>query len=158
MMSSYPFFLVYLCGYSRDGALVHHLMARNTRMLLIDTRMSPRSRLPEWNQSALHTHYGNRYRWAGLYLGNRNYATGGPITLADPAVGIAGLLLYLQEGHPLILLCGCYDFTRCRVRVIVSLLQQARPTVLAVLPEDVRQVTNLVTHHRSQPEEEKYRR
>jgi hypothetical protein len=139
-MSSYPLYLVYPCGYSRDGALIHHLMVRDPRMLLIDTRMSPRSRLTEWNQSFLHTRYGERYRWAGLYLGNRNYATGGPITLADSAVGTAGLLRYLQEGHPLILLCGCHDFTRCHVSLIVSLLQQACPTVLAVLPEDVRHV------------------
>src|SRR5690242_18159234 len=43
-MSSYPFFLIYPCSYSRDGALAHHLMARNPCMLLIDTRLSPRSR------------------------------------------------------------------------------------------------------------------
>jgi hypothetical protein len=157
-MSSYPFFLVYPCGYSRDGALIHHLMARNPRMLLIDTRLSPRSRLSEWNQPSLQARYGKRYRWAGAFLGNRNYATGGPIMLADPAVGIAGLLLYVQEGHPLILLCGCYDLTRCHVQVIVSLLQQACPTVLAVLPEDVRQVAALTTQHRSQSEQEKRRR
>ncbi|GHO97251.1 hypothetical protein KSF_072990 [Reticulibacter mediterranei] len=157
-MSTYPFFLVYPCGYSRDGALVHHLMARNPRMLLIDTRLSPRSRLPEWNRSALHTRYGKRYRWAGAFLGNRNYATSGPITLAGPETGIAGLLRYTQEGHSLILLCGCHDYTRCHMQVIVSLLQQACPTVLAVLPEDVRYVATLTTSHRSQPEEEKHRR
>ncbi|WP_220206734.1 hypothetical protein [Reticulibacter mediterranei] len=156
-MSSYPFFLVYPCGYSRDGALVHHLMKRDPRMLLIDTRMSPRSHWSEWNQSSLHTRYSKRYRWAGAFLGNRNYATGGPITLADPAVGIAGLLQYLQEGHLLILLCGCYDFTLCHVSLIVSLLQQARPTVLAVLPEDVRYIAALTTHHCSQPEQEEHR-
>ncbi|GHO97369.1 hypothetical protein KSF_074170 [Reticulibacter mediterranei] len=43
-MSSYPFFLIYPCGYSRDGTLVYHLMARLLRMLLIDIRMMPHSR------------------------------------------------------------------------------------------------------------------
>jgi hypothetical protein len=148
-MNSHPFFLVYPCGYSRDGALVHHLMARDPRMLLIDTRLSPRSCLPEWNQSSLHIRYAMRYRWAGAFLGNRNYATGGPIQLADTGAGIAGLLLYLQEGHPLILLCGYHDFTRCHVQLIVSLLQQARPTVLAVLPEDVRYVADPVSRQKS---------
>jgi hypothetical protein len=154
MMSTAPFFLIYTCGYSRDGALVHSLMARDSRMFLIDCRMTPHSRLPEWNRAALHTQYGTRYRWAGVFLGNRNYATGGPITLADPGRGVAGLLQYIQEGHPLILLCGCADFTRCHVQLIVSLLQQARPTVLAVLPEDVRYVAALATNHRSQQEKE----
>jgi hypothetical protein len=157
-MSNHPFFLVYPCGYSRDGVLVHHLMARDPRMLLIDTRMAPRSRMPEWNRSSLHTRYGTRYRWAGAFLGNRHYATGGSITLADPARGIAGLLQYLQEGYPLILLCGCHDLTRCHVQVIVTLLQQACPTVLAVLPEDVQHVANLTVDHRSQTEQEKQRR
>jgi hypothetical protein len=157
-MSSHPFFLVYPCGYSRDGTLVHHLMARDPRMLLIDTRLSPRSRMPEWNQSSLRTRYGKRYRWAGAFLGNRNYAHGGPITLADPGVGIAGLLHYLQEGHLLILLCGCYDLTRCHVNLIVSLLQQTRPTVLAVLPEDVRHVVAMTSHYLPQQEEEQHNR
>jgi hypothetical protein len=147
MMNSYPSFLMYPCGYSRDEVLVHHLTDRDPRMLLIDTRMMPRSHIPEWNRSSLHTRYGKRYRWAGAFLGNCNYATGGPIQLADPEVGIAGLLRYLQEGHPLILLCRCHDLANCHVQVIVSLLQQACPTVFAVLPEDVRHVANLVTSH-----------
>lgn len=139
-MSTTPFYCVYPCGYSRDGALVHMLMERNPKMLLIDTRFNPRSRIPAWNARALRARYGKRYRWAGLYLGNKNYKHSGPIVLANPETGIRGLMMYLQEGHPCVLLCGCPEYNECHVQVIVDLLQAKLPTVLVVMPEDVKEV------------------
>jgi hypothetical protein len=126
---------VYPCGYVRYGALITHLMESNPHMLLIDTRFSPRSRLAAWQETTLRARYGTRYHWAGQYLGNRNYQSGGPIVLADPLIGIAGLVQYVQEGHPLLLLCGCADYTTCHLHVIVSLLQTALPDVQVILPE-----------------------
>src|SRR5207249_9984113 len=101
-MNTTAWYRVYPCGYSQDGALIHHLMERDDKMLLIDTRMRPRSRVPAWNEQALRARYGKRYRWAGEYLGNRNYKNGGPIVLACPDTGIRGLVQYLREGHPCI--------------------------------------------------------
>jgi hypothetical protein len=126
---------VYPCGYSRDAALIRHLMQSDPWMLLIDTRHTPRSQMPAWNETALRAIYGTRYRWAGKYLGNQNHATGGPISLVDAEIGIGGLVRYLQEGYPLILLCGCREYSMCHRSMIVSLLQTALPSVQVIMPE-----------------------
>ncbi|HZU03989.1 MAG TPA: hypothetical protein VFA10_30280 [Ktedonobacteraceae bacterium] len=126
---------VYPCGYSRDAALITHLMQSDPKMLLIDTRYTPYSRIAIWNERSLRATYGPRYRWAGRSLGNQNHATGGPISLVDAATGIAGLVHYLQEGSPLVLLCGCRDYNQCHLSVIVPLLQQALPCVQVIMPE-----------------------
>lgn len=126
---------VYPCGYSVSGPLIEQLMQEHPDLLLIDTRAVPRSRLASWSQVALKIRFGERYRWAGAFLGNVNHATGGPISLAHPARGIAGLLLYLREGHDLILLCGCRDYEQCHLRVIVQLLVEQLPVVEIIFPE-----------------------
>jgi hypothetical protein len=138
-MSTTTLYRVYPCGYSRNASLIHSLMERDEKMLLIDTRYRPRSRHPAWNEAALRARYGKRYRWAGLYLGNKHYKTGGQVTLANPETGIRGLMMYLCEGHPCILLCGCAQYAECHLRVIVELLQAALPTVQVVQPEEVRE-------------------
>jgi hypothetical protein len=126
---------IYPCGYSSDAALIMHLMQSHPRMLLIDTRHTPFSRIAAWNEPTLRATYGERYRWAGKFLGNQNHTTGGPIRQADAETGIRGLIQYLQEGHPLILLCGCREYSMCHRSVIVSLLQKALPAVQVVMPD-----------------------
>ncbi|GHO94823.1 hypothetical protein KSF_048710 [Reticulibacter mediterranei] len=130
---------VYPCGYSRDAALIRHLMQTDPWMLLIDTRYTPRSQMPAWNEAALRATYGARYRWAGKYLGNQNHARGGPISLRDAETGIGGLIRYLREGYPLILLCGCREYSQCHVSMIVSLLQAVLSSVQVILPETLPQ-------------------
>jgi hypothetical protein len=128
---------VYPCGYSGDAALIAHLMQSHPQMLLIDTRYTPFSRIATWNEPTLRATYGTRYRWAGKFLGNQNHATGGPISLVDAETGIGGLVRYLQEGYPLILLCACREYSMCHRSVIVSLLQRALPAVQVVMPESL---------------------
>jgi hypothetical protein len=132
---------VYPCGYARDGALILHLMETNHHLHLIDTRCSPRSRFAMWQGAYLRTRYGARYHSAGAYLGNIHYKDGGPIELADPERGIAGLVQYLREGTSFILLCGCANYSQCHLHVIVSLLQMALPTVQIILPEEQQEVS-----------------
>ncbi len=126
---------VYPCGYSSDASLIMHLMQSHPQMLLIDTRLTPFSRIAAWNEPTLRATYASRYRWAGKFLGNQNHATGGPISLVDAETGIGGLIRYLQEGHPLILLCGCREYSMCHRSVIVALLQKALSAVEVVMPE-----------------------
>lgn len=126
---------VYPCGYSIHSHLIERLMCDIPNLLLIDTRAVPHSRIAGWSQSALEQRFGNRYRWAGKFLGNVNYASAGPIRLANPVTGIAGLVRYLQEGYDLILLCGCREYEQCHRRVIVDLLCQQLPTVNIIHPE-----------------------
>jgi hypothetical protein len=132
---------VYPCGYSRYGALILHLMETNRYLHLIDTRFSPRSRFVMWQGVYLRTRYGARYHSAGRYLGNIHYKDGGPIELADPERGIAGLVGYIREGTSFILLCGCADYSQCHLRVIVSLLQIALPTIQIILPAELQEVS-----------------
>lgn len=113
---------IYPLGYSSAGSLayVDHLMQQEN-MLLIDTRYKPYSWKADWQENALRKRYGERYRTAGKFLGNLNYQ-GGPIKIADPERGIAGLIRYLREGHDLILLCQCHEYSACHRSVIVNLL------------------------------------
>lgn len=123
-------------GYNARGAgqLIEQLMGQE-RVLLIDTRKKPTSIRPEWRQGALRTKYGNRYRWAGQYLGNANFDNGGPIEIVDPATGLRGLRMYLSEGYRLIILCGCHDYARCHRQVIVEMLCASTPGVRVMEPE-----------------------
>jgi hypothetical protein len=132
---------VYPCGYLRYGARIVHLMETYRHLHLIDTRYAPRSRYALWQEDHLRTRYGARYHWAGSFLGNIHYKDGGPIELADPERGIAGLVQYVREGTSFILLCGCADYTQCHLHVIVELLQQAMPEVQIVLPEALQEVS-----------------
>ncbi len=79
---------------------------------------------------------GARSGFADHRHGNVNYK-GGPIRLANPAVGIAGLVRYLREDHDLILLCKCEDYETCHRKLIVDLLVAQLPEVEVVQPEDV---------------------
>src|SRR5258707_8853078 len=78
---------VYPYGYTAYEAQITHLMQEHTQLVMIDTRFTPWSNRPEWRTKTLKATYGERYRWAGQYLGNLNYKNGGPICLADPAAG-----------------------------------------------------------------------
>jgi len=126
---------IYPCGYCVHGPLIEALMQQDLSLLLIDTRYSPRSRIPGWSEAALRRRFGERYRWTGETLGNVNYARGGPIRLADPARGIADVIQCLREGHALILLCGCREYTSCHRRLIVERLVEQFPAATIIHPE-----------------------
>jgi len=123
---------VYPIGYSTLGSqeYIDGLMS-SPQTLLIDTRISPKSWNAEWSKDALQEKYGDRYRWAGRYLGNTALRTG-RIAIANPAVGIKGLITYLNEGHDLVLLCQCRQFLNCHMSEIVKLLHDKMPEVEVV--------------------------
>src|SRR5262245_18465595 len=118
---------VYAVGYSARGAQdrVDELLS-GSNALLIDTRFSPYSKMPQWSVTSLKERYDNKYRWAVKCLGNDNYK-GAPIMIANPAVGIRGLDQYLCEGYDLVLLCKCSQYETCHVSHIVNLLLKKTP-------------------------------
>lgn len=128
---------IYPIGYARSGFKVEQMMARDPDLLIVDLRKSPNSSMPDWSGAALKAKYGCRYRWAGRFLGNINYANGGPIQLVSPEIGIKGLIQYLSKSHDLILLCGCAEYDTCHRKVVVELLQVQLPEVEVVQPEDI---------------------
>lgn len=124
---------VYPIGYRSDGQYIAELMAEDASLLLIDTRNTPYSKIEvfaQYNRAALQTTYGERYHWAGLFLGNENYRERNkPIKIAQPERGIQGLMMYLKEGHDLILLCGCANYQTCHRKVIVEMLKEKVPGI-----------------------------
>jgi len=86
--------------------------------LLLDVRLSPRSRRATWSQHALSEWFGERY-WHLDLLGNVNYKSGRPIQLKDEQAGLT-VLKELLEDQPVILLCGCRNVQECHRRVIAE--------------------------------------
>ena len=132
---------VYHVGYSSPNSeqLLQSLM-QDPAMLIIDTRKTPWSWRSAWCRDdkvvgthvipGLRSQWGDRYRYAGHYLGNLNYKhPGAPIKIANIETGLRGLRMYLQEGLSLILLCGCSDVESCHRLVIMRALQAAMPGV-----------------------------
>jgi uncharacterized protein (DUF488 family) len=124
-------------GYAnpKHRTLIDHLMQDET-MLLVDTRLSPRSAVPGWHKTSLEQRYGKRYRWLGESLGNLNYK-GGPIAIVNLGSGIAALQALLLQGHTVLLLCGCSVFETCHRHVICDALAEQWSEVEIVLPEQI---------------------
>jgi hypothetical protein len=113
---------VYPIGYSALGAQERiDALLQEPKTLLIDTRIKPWSWNEIWRKEELEQKYGEKYRWAGRYLGNLG-KDDGYIEIADPIVGIKGLIKYLSDGYELILLCKCREYKNCHRSEIVRLL------------------------------------
>jgi hypothetical protein len=129
---------VYHVGYNSYNSEQHvQSLMSDPKMLLIDTRYKPWSYKPQWSRDDKHvgsctvpglrSQWGERYRFAGKVLGNENYKDG-PIKIAHLETGLRGLMMYLREGHPLILLCQCAH-DGCHRYVIMAALKRAMPEV-----------------------------
>jgi hypothetical protein len=88
---------------------------------VIDIRMSPKSVRPEWGGGALHGVLGDRYIHVPE-LGNRNYANGGEIDIADMDAGLAAVdrfaLFGATSSCSVILMCGCRDLVGCHRNIV----------------------------------------
>lgn len=133
---------VYEIGYRRDGDHIEALMQEDLSLLLIDTRKVPFTKIEifaQFNKPALLATYGKRYHPAGDFLGNVNYKDHNkPIVIAQPVRGIQGLVRYLNEGHNIILMCGCAGYATCHRKVIVDLLKEKMPEIDLVLSYRIR--------------------
>lgn len=110
---------VYTFGYSghEPNQLARFVEAQDA--LLLDIRLRPLSRSPQWSKKNLIALFGERYRHAGG-LGNVNYK-GGPIQLADPQEWFEKIgALLRDEGRSVVLMCVCRDFTTCHRRVVAA--------------------------------------
>lgn len=120
---------VFPIGYEQLGARdrVAELL-QNKKTLLIDTRITPYSWRADWTDKELRRLYKDKYHPAGKYLGNPAKNTG-LLRIANPVVGIQGLVQYLIEGNDLVLLCKCCAFAECHMSLIVEMLVKVRPEV-----------------------------
>jgi len=115
---------VYPIGYSALGAQERiDALLDQPMTLLIDTRISPKSWNAAWRKEELQAKYGDKYKWAGKFLGNKGLNTG-RIEIANPVLGIKGLMRYLSEDYDLVILCQCREFLNCHRSEIVRLLTE----------------------------------
>jgi uncharacterized protein (DUF488 family) len=115
--------LIYTLGYS--GWDYAKLAARIEEMdaVLVDVRLSPRSRRPEWRQSVLQSRLRQRYTHMKEF-GNVNYK-GGPTRLLAFEQGRQRLeALLAKHPGPIILMCVCADYERCHRKEIVRQLKE----------------------------------
>lgn len=120
---------LYTAGYNAGWTPAQLLaQAETTDALIVDIRLNPTSNRPEWKKHALAKLIGWRYMHLPT-LGNKNYANGGPITLAHPNEGLATLRQELRR-RPLILLCACPDAATCHRSSVTALLPDVPVTHL----------------------------
>jgi uncharacterized protein (DUF488 family) len=112
---------VYTTGYTgkRHGELKPLVVRLGA--LLLDIRLSPRSRVPHWRGDALAQLLGERYRHVPA-LGNVNYKRkeDEPIRIADLEAGVSEILSLAPS--PVLLLCGCADAAHCHRSVVAERL------------------------------------
>lgn len=121
---------IYSLGYSvcEDQQRLVEIMNAEPRAIIIDTRMSPVSRIEGWNESELRAAWHNRYQWLGMTLGNLNYKPedrSKGIKLVDEEAGIHTLIQGLKYDHSIILLCGCSNACTCHRTYIAKALIRA---------------------------------
>jgi uncharacterized protein (DUF488 family) len=113
--------MLYTLGYSgwTPEAIQEEAQARNA--VVCDIRYSPASRHPQWMKRQLAQHLGARYQHVQA-LGNRNYKSGGPITLANYEAGKQVIAEILTTGQSVILMCACEDLATCHRRTAAEQL------------------------------------
>lgn len=104
---------------------------------VIDVRIAPTSKSPQWRKEALAELLGPIYSHLPA-LGNRNAFTGGPAELAAPAQALAPVAALLARG-PVALLCGCADPARCHRGLAAAYLAEHLGGVVVHLPTPARQ-------------------
>jgi uncharacterized protein (DUF488 family) len=113
---------IYTIGYAgwAPAALRDHVLALGAT--LVDVRIAPTSKSPQWRKEALAALMGAAYCHL-LALGNRNAFTGGPVALNDPERALKPIAALLERG-PVMLLCGCADPQRCHRSVAAEFLAE----------------------------------
>ncbi len=123
---------VLTAGYS--GRDPHRLrrIAEAMDATVVDIRLQPRSRAPQWQKRSMIGLLGHRYTLCSK-LGNVNYNTGGPIMIRDMDFGLVYLLEGLIYCPRLILLCGCREPEGCHRTVVARELTERHGIVTAEL-------------------------
>ena len=134
---------VYPIGTEQDplGLRLAEIM-RKPNTHVIDCRFNPWSSRLFWQKDELVVQFGSRYHAAGGYLGNKKHPSNMmfsgkvEVELVNPAVGIAGLMAYLQEGYDLVLIGHYLEYSDSHLTEVIRLLQEKMPDVQVLLPEE----------------------
>ena len=107
---------VWTAGYAGHRSADLLRLVEHHDVIVMDIRLSPRSRVPSWNKGPLAQLLGRHYQHVPE-LGNLNYKTGGPVEIADLETGLQ--IVTGSERAPL-LLCVCAEVSRCHRKVIAE--------------------------------------
>jgi uncharacterized protein (DUF488 family) len=114
---------VYTLGYAQRDSREKLRRLVAGRVEVVDIRYAPHSSRPEWSREYLAAWLGSRYQHLRA-LGNVNYRSAHlPIQLLDEQVGVLDVMIWLQEGYDVCLLCACADVATCHRRVVADLVQ-----------------------------------
>jgi hypothetical protein len=89
--------------------------------IVLDIRLNPRSRLPQWNMRRLENELGSRYAHCES-LGNENYKYG-PIQIKNLEAGLP-YVMRLLSARPVILMCVCRDREQCHRYTVIQAIEQ----------------------------------
>ncbi len=112
---------VFSFGYSGQDVQQFIADVHARGVVVIDTRIKPYSRRPEWNKTRLQAALGDAYVHVGE-LGNLNYQHDGPVQLVDLAAGVEKIEAILQRSQSVVLICICPDERDCHRRGAVTAL------------------------------------
>jgi len=115
--------MIYTVGYSGRKPAEIARLSEELGALVVDVRLSPASRVPGFQASALAEILGGRYVWLRGF-GNVNYR-GGPMELAD-FDGAAQELEQRRGDGPgnVLLMCACRDVGSCHRRLVAERLAE----------------------------------
>lgn len=128
---------IYTMGYAGWAPAALRDEVLRLAAMLVDVRIAPTSKSPQWRKEALAELLGPIYTHLPA-LGNRNAFTSGPAELADPERALGPIAALLARG-PVVLLCGCADPERCHRGLAASFLAERLGGAVVHLPSPVRQ-------------------
>lgn len=117
---------IYTLGYSGWKIDAVARLLDRLGALLVDVRLSPRSRNPDFSGLRLYEQFGDRYLHVREF-GNVNYRQADvPVKLADFERGLWRLSEKMQETGvgDVILLCACRDLSVCHRKVVAERLAE----------------------------------
>ena len=114
---------LYTLGYT--GTKPEQILSKAQQLgaMVVDCRLSPRSRAPQWTRKQLSELLGQRYQHMPT-LGNLNYKGDGPIIISNPGMGVPAVSKILAT-QTVILLCVCKEFCTCHRAVVADLVKAA---------------------------------
>ncbi len=105
--------VVYTAGYSAWEPEQLFSVARSLEAVIVDVRLSPRSRDPRWRLSKLAAMGGDDYLWVPE-LGNTNYREeDAPVRLSNVEDGVEKVRAVVEKGRSPVLLCACRRHVGC---------------------------------------------
>lgn len=134
-----PYF--YTFGYhGRKLSDLAAILANNPDMVVLDCRLKPWSRTPEWNYSNLLETLRRQYAWFGAW-GNLNYkAPKKGIAIRDFEKGLGYFhALKNTDGrlwNRVLLMCACKHESKCHRHVLAELLAEREQFVAGEFPFD----------------------